>query len=47
MGLFASGDQAAELDAVFHQSESFVSFFSKVAEEGVQAALAERRKRFG
>lgn len=47
MGLFASGDQAAELDAVFHQSESFVSFFTKVAEEGVQAALAERRKRFG
>lgn len=47
MGLFVSGEQAAELDAVFHQSESFVSFFAKVAEEGVQAALAERRKRFG
>lgn len=47
MGLFASGDQAAELDAVFHQSETFVSFFAKVAEDGVQAALAERRKRFG
>lgn len=47
MGLFASGDQAAELDAVFHQSESFVSFFTRVAEEGVQAALAERKKRFG
>lgn len=47
MGLFASGEQAAELDAVFHQSESFVSFFAKVAEDGVQAALAERKKRFG
>lgn len=47
MGLFASGDQAAELDAVFHQSESFVSFFTRVAEEGVQAALAERRQRYG
>lgn len=47
MGLFVSGEQAAELDAVFHQSESFVSFFTKVAEEGVQAALAERKKRFG
>lgn len=47
MGLFASGDQAAELDAVFHQSETFVSFFAKAAEDGVQAALAERRKRFG
>ncbi len=47
MGLFASGAQAAELDAVFHQSETFVRFFEKVAEEGVQAALAERRKRFG
>ena len=47
MGLFASGDQAAELDAVFHQSESFVNFFAKVAESGVQAALAERRQRFG
>jgi len=47
MGLYASGDQAAELDAVFHQSESFVSFFAKVAEDGVQAALAERRKKYG
>jgi len=47
MGLFASGEQAAELDAIFHQSESFVSFFAKVAEGGVQAALAERKKRFG
>ncbi len=47
MGLFASGDQAAELDAVFHQSESFVNFFTRVAEDGVQAALAERRKQFG
>ncbi len=46
MGLFASGDQAAELDAVFHQSESFVNFFARVAEDGVQAALAERRKQF-
>jgi len=47
MGLYASGDQAAELDAVFHQSETFVNFFTKVAEDGVQAALVERRKRFG
>lgn len=47
MGLFASGAQAAELDAVFHQSESFVRFFTKVAEEGVQAALADRKARFG
>lgn len=47
MGLYASGDQAAELDAVFHQSESFVNFFAKVAEDGVQAALADRRKRYG
>ncbi len=47
MGLFASGDQAAELDAVFHQSETFVSFFARAAEDGVQAALAARRKRFG
>ena len=43
----ASGDQAAELDAVFHQSDSFVNFFAKVAEDGVQAALAQRRKQFG
>ncbi len=47
MGLFASGDQAAELDAVFHQSETFVQFFAKAAEDGLQAALAERRRRFG
>lgn len=47
MGLFASGAQAAELDALFHQSESFVRFFTKVAEEGVQAALADRKARFG
>ncbi|WP_370306611.1 enoyl-CoA hydratase/isomerase family protein [Sinimarinibacterium flocculans] len=47
MGLFASGDQAAELDAVFHQSETFVQFFAKAAEDGLQAALHERRRRFG
>ncbi len=47
MGLYASGAQAAELDAIFHQSESFVSFFFKVAEDGVQAALADRKRRFG
>lgn len=47
MGLFASGDQAAELDAVFHQSETFVQFFTKAAEDGLQAALVERRRRFG
>lgn len=47
MGLFASGAAAADLDAIFHQSESFVSFFSTVASEGVQAALAERKRRFG
>ncbi len=47
MGMFTSGAQAAELDAVFHQSETFVSFFRTVAREGVQAALAERQKRFG
>lgn len=46
MGLFDSGDYAADLDADFHQCESFVSFFTTVAEQGVQAALAERRKRF-
>ena len=47
MGLYASGDQAAALDAVFHQSESFVNFFAMVAKDGVQAALQDRRKRFG
>ena len=47
MGMFTSGAEAAELDAVFHQSETFVSFFRTVAREGVQAALAERQQRFG
>ena len=47
MGLVESSRQAADLDAVFHQSPTFKAFFDRVREQGMQAALAERRRRFG
>lgn len=47
MGLAESSRQAADLDAVFHQSPTFKAFFDTVREEGMQAALAARRRRFG
>lgn len=47
MGLAESSRQAADLDAVFHQSPTFKAFFDTVRKEGMQAALAARRRRFG
>lgn len=47
MGLAASSRQAADLDAIFHQSPTFKAFFDVVREEGMKAALEARRKRFG
>ena len=47
MGLDKSTDQAAILDAEFHQSPVFLNFFKLVNEKGMKAALAERQKLFG
>lgn len=47
MGMSTSSYQAADLDAVFHQSPTFNAFFKLVAEQGMKAALAERRRLFG
>ncbi|EAQ02116.1 EchA2 [Pseudooceanicola batsensis HTCC2597] len=47
MGLETSSRQAADLDAVFHQSPTFNAFFKLVGEKGMKAALDERRRLFG
>ena len=47
MGIEDAMKKAATLDADFHQSPTFLSFFKTVREKGMKAALAERRKRFG
>ena len=47
MGLNTSTAQAADLDAVFHQSTTFKAFFDVVRNDGMQAALKARKKRFG
>lgn len=47
MGMATSSYQAADLDAVFHQSSTFNAFFKVVREKGMKAALAERRRQFG
>ena len=47
MGLKTSTAQAADLDAVFHQSPTFKAFFDIVREDGMKAALKARMKRFG
>jgi enoyl-CoA hydratase len=47
MGMARSSYQAADLDAVFHQSPEFQAFFKIVREQGMKAALKERRKKFG
>lgn len=46
MGLFESWDAGAALDALFHQSPTFLDFFGRVQAEGLGAALAERHKRY-
>jgi len=47
MGLETSTLQAADLDAVFHQSPPFKAFFDIVRKDGMKAALKARKKRFG
>lgn len=46
MGMFESWDVGASLDAIFHQSPTFLEFFALVQESGLGAALAERQKRY-
>src|SRR3546814_16412900 len=43
MGMFASWQNGAELDAVFHQSPAYVAFFQMVKEQGMRSALDQRR----
>lgn len=47
MGVQESSDAAVVLDAEFHQSPVFLSFFKMVREKGMKAALAERQRLFG
>lgn len=47
MGMFASWQNGAELDAVFHQSPAYVAFFKMVKEQGMRAALDRRRALYG
>ncbi len=47
MGLFASCASTADLDTFFHQSSSYVDFFSAVRERGMSAALTERSEKYG
>ena len=47
MGIRDAMAKAATLDAHFHQSPTFLSFFKTVRDKGMKAALAERKKRFG
>lgn len=47
MGMNTSVSQAADLDAVFHQSPTFKAFFDIVRKDGMKAALKARKKRFG
>ena len=47
MNLERSTRQASDLDAEFHQSPVFLSFFKWVREKGMKAALAERKRMFG
>ena len=47
MGMATSSYQAADLDAVFHQSPTFNAFFKTVREQGMKAALMARKRQFG
>lgn len=47
MGLLASCYATADLDTFFHQSPSYVDFFTAVRERGMDAALAERAEKYG
>lgn len=47
MGLMASCYSTADLDTFFHQSSSYVDFFSTVRDQGMAEALRERSERYG
>jgi enoyl-CoA hydratase len=46
MGLMASCYSTADLDTFFHQSSTYVDFFSAVRERGMGSALQERAEKF-
>lgn len=46
MGLLASCYSTADLDTFFHQSSSYVDFFSVVREEGMAEALRQRSEKY-
>jgi enoyl-CoA hydratase len=46
MGLMASCYSTADLDTFFHQSSTYVDFFSAVRERGMATALQERAEKF-
>lgn len=47
MNVETSTRQASDLDADFHQSPTFLAFFKLVREQGMKAALKERKRLFG
>ncbi len=47
MGLLASCHSTADLDTFFHQSATYVDFFTAVREKGMAGALEERADKFG
>lgn len=47
MGMEPSVRRGADLDAIYHQFESFKDFFHTLRKDGVKAAFKKRRERFG
>lgn len=47
MGMEPSVRRGADLDAIYHQFDSFKDFFRTLRNEGVKAAFKQRRDRFG
>ncbi len=47
MGMEASIRTGADLDAVYHQSDSFKDFFMTLRKEGVRAAFKKRKELYG
>ena len=47
MGMVPSVRRGADLDAIYHQFESFKDFFRTLRKDGVKAAFKKRRERFG
>jgi enoyl-CoA hydratase len=47
MGMESSVRRGADLDAIYHQFDSFKDFFRTLRNEGVKAAFKKRRDLFG